>query len=88
MKPTHRGETPFNESQKVGQRELFCTVVIEQGICAGGQPVGVLPRVLIHAIVVHDEAHDLDVFPNGPLGDGQGKVAVAQPPFGFGHAHP
>ena len=67
MKAIHRGETRFDDSQKVGERELLGTVVIEQRIGAGGQPVCVLSGVQIDAIMVHDEAHDLDVLADRTL---------------------
>lgn len=69
------GENRSVESQEIGQRQLFCTVVVEQRIDAIGEPLNVLPRVGIHAVMVHDEASDLDVFTNCTFGNGQGKIA-------------
>ena len=66
---------------KVGQRKLLGSIVVEQRIGTGRQPLSVLSRVQIHAVVVHDEAHDFDVLSNRTLGNGKRQISVAQPSF-------
>ena len=68
---------------EIRQRELFGTVVVEQGIGARSQPFSILSRAQIHAVVVHDKPHDFDVFPNRPSETVRARLPLHSPPSAF-----